>query len=191
MAFLRRLFAFALVTIMVYEFIAHPILIPNCDFRPFQTLPRACIISLCPRNKPNTNDLMQSRASLTKFAWLSIGAAVATIALKTVAYFLTGSVGVAVRRHRVAGQPGGRPHGADHADHRGAPRRTGSRRRAQQGGIFRQRDEGILIFGAAIGIIIAAVQRLNPAARTGTVGVGLGGLGCRFDSSTSSWRAFC
>lgn len=32
--------------------------------------------------------------SLTRFAWLSIGAAVATITLKTAAYFLTGSVGL-------------------------------------------------------------------------------------------------
>ena len=33
-------------------------------------------------------------SSLTRFAWLSIGTAVATIALKTAAYFLTGSVGL-------------------------------------------------------------------------------------------------
>jgi cation diffusion facilitator family transporter len=36
---------------------------------------------------------MQDR-SLTKYAWLSIAAAVATIALKTIAYLLTGSVGL-------------------------------------------------------------------------------------------------
>ncbi|HLP10120.1 MAG TPA: cation diffusion facilitator family transporter [Opitutaceae bacterium] len=34
------------------------------------------------------------RNSLTRFAWLSIAAALATIALKTSAYFLTGSVGL-------------------------------------------------------------------------------------------------
>ena len=34
------------------------------------------------------------RTSLTSFAWLSIAAAVATIALKSGAYFLTGSVGL-------------------------------------------------------------------------------------------------
>ena len=34
------------------------------------------------------------RASLTRFAWLSIAAALATIALKSAAYFLTGSVGL-------------------------------------------------------------------------------------------------
>ena len=35
-----------------------------------------------------------SHNSLTRFAWLSIGAALATIALKSGAYFLTGSVGL-------------------------------------------------------------------------------------------------
>lgn len=34
------------------------------------------------------------RASLTRFAWLSIGAAILTIALKTAAYLITGSVGL-------------------------------------------------------------------------------------------------
>src|SRR4030065_160216 len=35
-----------------------------------------------------------NRSSLTRFAWLSIAAAVITITLKTIAYFLTGSVGL-------------------------------------------------------------------------------------------------
>ena len=33
-------------------------------------------------------------ANLTRFAWLSIGAAILTIALKTTAYWLTDSVGL-------------------------------------------------------------------------------------------------
>ena len=33
-------------------------------------------------------------ANITRFAWLSIGAAIITIALKTTAYWLTGSVGL-------------------------------------------------------------------------------------------------
>ena len=37
---------------------------------------------------------MESRKYLTRFAWLSIAAAVVTIALKATAYFLTGSVGL-------------------------------------------------------------------------------------------------
>jgi len=35
-----------------------------------------------------------NRSRLTRFAWLSIAAAVITIALKTAAYFITGSVGL-------------------------------------------------------------------------------------------------
>jgi len=38
----------------------------------------------------NTTD----RASLTRFAWLSIAAAIITISLKAIAYLLTGSVGL-------------------------------------------------------------------------------------------------
>jgi cation diffusion facilitator family transporter len=37
---------------------------------------------------------MESRRSLARFAWLSVGAAIATIALKAAAYLLTGSVGL-------------------------------------------------------------------------------------------------
>ena len=37
---------------------------------------------------------MESRKYLTRFAWLSIGAAIITIGLKVAAYFLTGSVGL-------------------------------------------------------------------------------------------------
>ncbi|HVN42311.1 MAG TPA: cation transporter, partial [Steroidobacteraceae bacterium] len=33
-------------------------------------------------------------SNLTKFAWLSIGAAIATMALKGIGYYLTGSVGL-------------------------------------------------------------------------------------------------
>ena len=39
-----------------------------------------------------TND--ESAASLSRYAWLSVAAAVVTILLKTVAYFVTGSVGL-------------------------------------------------------------------------------------------------
>ena len=47
-----------------------------------------------PHQHTEPKDLMKNRASLTRFAWLSIGAAIATISLKTVAYYLTGSVGL-------------------------------------------------------------------------------------------------
>ncbi len=47
-----------------------------------------------PHKTAEHNDLMQNRASLTRFAWLSIAAAFATIILKAGAYYLTGSVGL-------------------------------------------------------------------------------------------------
>lgn len=37
---------------------------------------------------------MHSRRALTRYAWLSIGAAIATISLKALAYFMTGSIGL-------------------------------------------------------------------------------------------------
>jgi cation diffusion facilitator family transporter len=42
----------------------------------------------------NDNRLIVKRSSLTRFAWLSIAAAIITISLKAVAYFITGSVGL-------------------------------------------------------------------------------------------------
>ena len=47
-----------------------------------------------PHKQAEHNDLVKNRASLTRFAWLSIAAAVATITLKTGAYLLTDSVGL-------------------------------------------------------------------------------------------------
>jgi cation diffusion facilitator family transporter len=48
------------------------------------------------QNLTDSRNETESRAGtpLTRFAWLSIGAAVVTIAMKTAAYFLTGSVGL-------------------------------------------------------------------------------------------------
>jgi divalent metal cation (Fe/Co/Zn/Cd) transporter len=47
-----------------------------------------------PHKQIEHNDLVSNRAPLTRFAWLSIAAALVTIALKTGAYLLTGSVGL-------------------------------------------------------------------------------------------------
>jgi divalent metal cation (Fe/Co/Zn/Cd) transporter len=51
------------------------------------------MISSPAANRPVRGD-GHSRSSLTRFAWLSIAAAVVTIGLKLVAYRLTGSVGL-------------------------------------------------------------------------------------------------
>jgi cation diffusion facilitator family transporter len=119
------------------------------------------------------NDLMQSRSSLTKFAWLSIGAAFATIALKTGAYFLTDSVGLlsdaieslvnlagavmALMMLTIAARPADEDHVYGHS----------------KAEYFASVTEGILILGAAIGIMVTAVQRFINPRPLEQLGVGL------------------
>jgi len=119
------------------------------------------------------NDQMQNRASLTKFAWLSIGAALATIALKTGAYFLTGSVGLlsdaieslvnlagaimALTMLTIAARPADEDHVYGHS----------------KAEYFASVTEGILILGAAIGIMTTAIQRLIDPQPLEQLGVGL------------------
>lgn len=127
-----------------------------------------------PHKQAEHNDLMQNRASLTKFAWLSIGAAVATITLKTAAYFLTGSVGllsdaieslvnlagaiVALIMLTIAARPADEDHVYGHS----------------KAEYFASVTEGILILGAAIGIMFTAVQRLLDPRPLEQLGIGLG-----------------
>ena len=119
------------------------------------------------------NDLMKDRASLTKFAWLSIGAALTTIALKTGAYFLTGSVGLlsdaieslvnlvgagmALSMLIIAARPADEDHVYGHT----------------KAEYFASSTEGLLILGAAIGIIGAAAQRLLHPREIEQLGLGL------------------
>jgi len=119
------------------------------------------------------NDLMQNRSSLTKFAWLSIGAAVATIALKSGAYVLTNSIGLlsdaieslvnlagaimALIMLTIAARPADDDHVYGHS----------------KAEYFASVTEGILILGAAIGIMIAAVQRLTDPHSLEQLGIGL------------------
>jgi cation diffusion facilitator family transporter len=123
--------------------------------------------------KRDKSDLMQDRASLTKFAWLSISAATATITLKTVAYFLTGSVGLlsdaieslvnlagavmALTMLIIAARPADKDHVYGHS----------------KAEYFASVTEGILIFGAAIGIMVTAVQRLIHPRPIEQLGAGL------------------
>ena len=103
---------------------------------------------------------MKSRASLTKFAWLSIAAALATITLKAGAYYLTGSVGLlsdaieslvnlagafmALFMLTIAARPADEDHVYGHT----------------KAEYFASITEGILILGAAVGIGTTAIQRL-------------------------------
>lgn len=98
--------------------------------------------------------------SLTRFAWLSIGAALTTIALKSSAYFLTGSVGllsdalesvvnlfaaiVALYMLKLAEKPPDEEHLYGHS----------------KAEYFSSIVEGILIIIAALSIGIAAVERI-------------------------------
>lgn len=113
------------------------------------------------------------RADLTRYAWLSIGAAVATIALKSGAYLLTGSVGllsdaaesivnlvaavVALIALRVAAQPFDEKHHFGHS----------------KAEYFAAAVEGVMIFVAAVFIIWSAIQRLLAPMPLENVGVGL------------------
>jgi len=119
------------------------------------------------------NDQMQSRASLTRFAWLSIGAAFATIALKAGAYYLTGSVGLlsdaieslvnlagaimALLMLIIAARPADEDHVYGHS----------------KAEYFASVTEGVLILGAAIGIIVTAVERLLHPKAIEQLGLGL------------------
>ena len=113
------------------------------------------------------------RAKLTTFAWLSIAAAVATIALKFSAYLVTGSVGllsdaaesivnlvaafVALLALHVAGQPADEDHHFGHS----------------KAEYFSAVVEGLMIFVAAVFILISAVQRFLTPQPLDNVGVGL------------------
>ena len=103
------------------------------------------------------------RKSLTRFAWLSIAAALTTIVMKTTAYFLTGSVGLlsdaiesivnllgasmALMMLTIAARPADDEHTFGHS----------------KAEYFASVFEGILILVAAAGISYTAIDRiLNP-----------------------------
>jgi len=114
------------------------------------------------------------RTSLTRFAWLSVGAAVLTIGLKSAAYLLTGSVGLlsdaiesivnlvgalmALAMLVIAARPADEDHahGHDKAEY------------------FSSGVEGTLIFLAALSIAYTSVRRLLQPAPLEQVGLGLG-----------------
>jgi cation diffusion facilitator family transporter len=100
------------------------------------------------------------RSSLTRYAWLSIAAAVVTIGLKSFAYLLTGSVGllsdaveslvnlvaaiIALSMLIIASRPADEEHPYGHS----------------KAEYFASGAEGVLILVAAVTIAVAAVQRL-------------------------------
>ena len=116
---------------------------------------------------------LPERSSLTRFAWLSIAAALATMAMKTVAYLLTGSVGLlsdaveslvnlagalmALSMLTIAARPADEDHAHGHS----------------KAEYFSSGVEGTLILIAAAAIAYAAVQRLIHPRELERLGIGL------------------
>ncbi|MCU0785117.1 MAG: cation diffusion facilitator family transporter [Verrucomicrobia bacterium] len=116
---------------------------------------------------------MVNRSSLTRFAWLSIVAAVLTIVLKAAAYFITGSVGLlsdavesvvnliggimALAMLTVAARPADEDHTYGHG----------------KAEYFSSGVEGTMILVAAISIGVAAIPRLITPKPLEEIGLGL------------------
>ena len=114
-----------------------------------------------------------NRGSLARFAWLSIAAALVTIALKTTAYLLTGSVGLlsdaaesivnlvgaamALGMLTIAARPADESHTYGHS----------------KAEYFASGVEGLLILLASAGIGVTAVQRLFHPRPLEQLGIGL------------------
>jgi cation diffusion facilitator family transporter len=114
-----------------------------------------------------------STQSLTRFAWLSIAAALVTMALKAIAYWLTGSVGLlsdaleslvnlagavmALAMLSVAARPPDEDHAYGHG----------------KAEYFSAGAEGAMIVIAAVSIAVAAVDRLLHPRPIEKVGIGL------------------
>lgn len=127
-----------------------------------------------PHKRAEHHELASSRPSLTRFAWLSIAAAITTIVLKAGAYLLTNSVALlsdaleslvnlvgaimALGMLTIAARPADESHVYGHS----------------KAEYFASVTEGLLILGAAIAIISAAVTRLVQPREIGHLGLGLG-----------------
>jgi cation diffusion facilitator family transporter len=114
-----------------------------------------------------------NRSRLTRFAWISIIAAICTIALKAAAYFITGSVGLlsdaiesvvnlvggimALAMLTVAARPADEDHAYGHS----------------KAEYFSSGVEGGLILVAAVSIAVTAVSRLITPRPLAQIGVGL------------------
>jgi len=119
------------------------------------------------------SNIIPDRSSLTKFAWLSIAAALTTIALKSTAYLLTGSVGLlsdavesvvnllgammALGMLIIAARPADDGHAFGHS----------------KAEYFASIVEGILILVAAVAIIWSSAQRLMNPQPLEKLGIGL------------------
>lgn len=119
------------------------------------------------------HEIENARAALTRFAWISIGASILTIALKSAAYLLTNSVGflsdaveslvnlaagiMALIMLTIAARPADESHAYGHS----------------KAEYFSSATEGILILVAAGGIIYTAAKRLFAPQPLELLGIGL------------------
>ncbi|MDO8283099.1 MAG: cation diffusion facilitator family transporter [Thermodesulfovibrionia bacterium] len=119
------------------------------------------------------NNSTTDRSSLTRFAWLSIAAALVTMALKTIAYLLTGSVGLlsdameslvnlagaimALSMLTIAARPADEDHTYGHG----------------KAEYFSSGVEGTLILIAAVSIAVAAVPRFISPRPIEQIGLGM------------------
>ncbi|NOY99736.1 MAG: cation transporter [Chloroflexi bacterium] len=125
------------------------------------------------KGNSNTKDRLLNRTSLTRYAWLSIGAALTTITLKSSAYLLTGSVGLlsdaieatinllaaamALSMLTIAARPEDESHMYGHS----------------KAEYFASSVEGVLILVAAGGISITAIDRFLHPRPLEQMGIGL------------------
>ena len=132
-----------------------------------------CRYELGERHAFVSNPSAVNRSPLTRFAWLSIAAAILTLALKTIAYYITGSVGLlsdaaesvvnlaggvmALAMLTVAARPADEEHAYGHG----------------KAEYFSSGVEGGLILVAAIGIGWAAIHRLLTPQPLKAIGLGL------------------
>lgn len=132
----------------------------------------SAICSVKPAARPLSADM--NRAWLTRFAWISIAAAILTIVMKTAAYFITGSVGLlsdaiesivnviggimALSMLTVAARPADEEHAYGHS----------------KAEYFSSGVEGGLILVAAVSIAATALPRLITPQPLAAIGLGLG-----------------
>jgi cation diffusion facilitator family transporter len=123
--------------------------------------------------KINSKNSAINRASLTRYAWLSIAAALVTMGMKTAAYYLTGSVGLlsdalesvvnlagalmALAMLTIAARPADEDHAFGHT----------------KAEYFSSGFEGALILVSAIVIAVTAIRRFITPEPLEQVGVGL------------------
>jgi cation diffusion facilitator family transporter len=130
-------------------------------------------MTLMAESAPCGDNAPMISSSLKRYAWLSIGAAITTIALKGIAWWLTGSVGLlsdaleslvnlagavmALSMLTVAAQPEDRTHAYGHG----------------KAEYFSSGFEGLLILLAAIAIGVTAIERLLHPQPVEQLGIGL------------------